>query len=135
MQIWNQTQFRLLQNQSEFGKYNLFSVNMQCCKNLKQNTKQRRSQFTNKYFRNLVYQTKIRLHSSFWDRFGIKRNSIWFQINRKMVNPIWFRYDSTRFFRKYFPMHESKSIEKLDEKSERRRKRAALNFMLRALTN
>ena len=31
------------------------------------------------------------------DWFGTKQKSVWFQINRKMVNKIWFRVDLIRF--------------------------------------
>ena len=30
-------------------------------------------------------------------RFGTKRKSVWFQINRKMLNTIWFQIDLIRF--------------------------------------
>ena len=47
-----------------------------------------------------------------WTRFtwesdwlGTKRTSVWFQINRKMVNTIWFRVDLIRF-RKDFSVSE-----------------------------
>ena len=41
----------------------------------------------------LLNQTEIRLYLPFPDRFWTKRWSVWFQINRKMVNTIWFRID------------------------------------------
>ena len=39
----------------------------------------------------LLNQTKIRLYLTFLNWFGTKRTSVWFQINRLMVNTIWFR--------------------------------------------
>ena len=39
----------------------------------------------------LVKSTGIRLYLPFSDWFWTKRNSVWFQIKRKMVNTIWFR--------------------------------------------
>ena len=51
-----------------------------------------------KSFLNLVKQTQIILYLPLSDWFGTQRNSVWFQINRKMVNTIWL--DVTRFRRK-----------------------------------
>jgi len=48
-------------------------------------------------FEILLNQTEIRLYSPFSDWFGTKRISVWFQINRKIVNTIWFQFDLTRF--------------------------------------
>ena len=45
----------------------------------------------------LSNQTEIRLYLPFSDRFGSKRTSVWIQINRKMMNTIWFRVDFLRF--------------------------------------
>ena len=45
--------------------------------------------------------TGIRLYLPFSDWFRTKRNSVWCHINRKMVNTMYFRFDSIRF-RKYF---------------------------------
>ena len=42
-------------------------------------------------------QTGIRLYIPFSDWFGTKRTSAWFQINRKIVNTVWFWFDSIRF--------------------------------------
>ena len=52
-------------------------------------------------FEILLNQTEIRLYLPFFDWFGTKRTSVWFQINWKMVNTIWFLFDLIRF-RKYF---------------------------------
>ena len=41
-------------------------------------------------------QPKIRLYLRISDWFGTKQTSIWFQINQKMVNTIWFRIDLIR---------------------------------------
>ena len=49
----------------------------------------------------LLNQPEIRLYLPFSDWFGSKRTSVWIQINRKMVNTIWFRVDLTRC-KKYF---------------------------------
>ena len=46
-------------------------------------------------------QPVTRLYLPFSDWFGTKRTTVRFQINRKMVNTIWFWVDLTRF-RKYF---------------------------------
>ena len=48
-------------------------------------------------FEILWNQTEIRLYLPFSEWFGIKRTSVWFQMNRKMVNTIWFRFDFLRF--------------------------------------
>ena len=52
-------------------------------------------------FEILLNQPEIRLYIPFFDWFGSKRTSVWFQINGKMVYIIWFRVDLIRF-RKYF---------------------------------
>ena len=41
------------------------------------------------------------MYLPFYDWFWTKRTYVWFKINRKMINTIWFRYDLSRF-RKYF---------------------------------
>ena len=51
-------------------------------------------------FEILLYQTEFRLYFLFSDWFGTNRTFVWFQINLKMVNTIWFLFDSIRF-RKY----------------------------------
>ena len=56
------------------------------------------------FFWILLIQTEIRLYISFSDWFGTKRNSLWFQINRKMLSTIWFRLHSTKL-REYLPVH------------------------------
>ena len=48
-------------------------------------------------FEILLSQTEIRLYLPFSDWFGTKWTSVWFQINRKMVNTIWFWFDLLRF--------------------------------------
>ena len=48
----------------------------------------------------LLNQPKIRLYLLFSDRFEAKRSSVWFQINREMVNTIWFQVDLIRFRKK-----------------------------------
>ena len=48
-------------------------------------------------FKILLNQTEIRLYLPFSDWFGTKLTSVWFQINRKMVNIIWFKFDLIRF--------------------------------------
>jgi len=49
-------------------------------------------------FSNLVKSTGnqilFTIHRLIWNS---KRMSVWFRINRKMVNTIWFRFDLTRF--------------------------------------
>ena len=53
----------------------------------------------------LLNQTKIRLYLPYSDWFRIKRTvSVWFQINLKMVNSVWFNNVSKRFFCVYVPM-------------------------------
>ena len=46
--------------------------------------------YTQKSFLILVKATRIRLYFPFFDWFWIKRNSVWFKINRKTVYKIWF---------------------------------------------
>ena len=48
-------------------------------------------------FQVLLNQTEIRLYVTCTDWFGTKRTSVWIQINRKMVDTIWFRVDLIRF--------------------------------------
>ena len=55
-------------------------------------------------FEILLNQPKIRLYLPFSDLFGTRRMSVWFQINRKMVNKIWFQVDLIRF-RKDFSVY------------------------------
>ena len=45
----------------------------------------------------LLNQPEIRLYLPFSNWFGSKRTSVWFRINRKMVNKIWFRVDLITF--------------------------------------
>ena len=82
--IWNQTDVRLFQNQSENGKYNLISgwfnkvQEWFLCVGL-----------TGKYFLFLVNLAQIRIvFTIFRSWFRTKRHSVWFQINRIMVNII-----------------------------------------------
>ena len=48
-------------------------------------------------FETLLNQPEIRLYVPFSDWFEAKRSSVWFQINRKKVNSIWFQVDLIRF--------------------------------------
>ena len=48
-------------------------------------------------FEILLNQPEIRLYISFYDWFGSKWTSVWFQINPKMVITIWFQVDLIRF--------------------------------------
>ena len=50
---------------------------------------------------------KTELYIHFFDWLITKQNSIWFQINREMVNTIWFRCDLTSF-RNYFSVRRVK---------------------------
>ena len=43
-------------------------------------------------FRMLLNQTQIRLYLPFSDLFGTKQTFVWFQINKRMVNTIWFQF-------------------------------------------
>ena len=52
-------------------------------------------------FEILLNQLEIRLYLSFSDWFGTKRTSVWFQINWKKVNTIWFRFDLIRFWKDF----------------------------------
>ena len=45
----------------------------------------------------LLNQTEIRLYLPFSDWFGTKQTYVWFQINRRMINTIWFRFYLIRF--------------------------------------
>ena len=56
-------------------------------------------------FEILLNQSEIRWYLPFPDWFRTKRMSVWFQINRKMVTTIWFRFDLTRF-RKDFSVNK-----------------------------
>ena len=48
-------------------------------------------------FQVLLNQTEIRLYLPFSDWFGAKRTSVRIQINRKMVNTIWFQVNLLNF--------------------------------------
>ena len=52
-------------------------------------------------FQILLNRTELRLYLPFSDWFETKRTSVWFQIDRKIVNTIWYRFDLIRS-RKYF---------------------------------
>ena len=52
-------------------------------------------------FEILLNQTKSRLYSPCTDWFRTKRTFFWFQINRKMVNTVWFQFDLIRFLYVY----------------------------------
>ena len=49
------------------------------------------------FFEILLNQPEIGLYLPFSDWFGTKQMSVWFQINGKMVNTIWFRSNLLRF--------------------------------------
>ena len=49
------------------------------------------------FFKILLNQTEIRLYLPCTGWFGSKRMSVWIQINRKMVDTTWFRFDLIRF--------------------------------------
>ena len=50
------------------------------------------------FFEILLNQTEISLFLPFFRLiWNSKQMSVWFQINRKMVNTIWFLFDLTRF--------------------------------------
>ena len=54
-------------------------------------------------FEILLNQNEIRLYSAFPDWFGTNPTlSVWFQINREMINTIWFHFYSTRFREVFF---------------------------------
>ena len=46
----------------------------------------------------LVKFSEIRLYLPFSDWFGTEQKFVRFEINRKMVNTIWFGFDSARFW-------------------------------------
>ena len=50
-----------------------------------------------KLFKIILNQPEIRLYLPFSDWFGTKQTSVCLQINRKMVNTIWFQIDLIRF--------------------------------------
>ena len=49
----------------------------------------------------LLNQPEIRFYSPFSDWFGTKQTSVWFKINRNMVNTIRFRFDLIRIRKKF----------------------------------
>ena len=51
----------------------------------------------------LLNQTEIRLYLQFSDWLETKRTYVWFQINWKMINTIWFLFDLIRFLCVYIP--------------------------------
>ena len=86
-----------------------------------------------KSFRNLIKPTQNQIVLSFSDWFGSKLTSIWFQINLKMVNTIWFRFELTGF-QKYFsrmaPAHCGNCSRRFCEV----RRKKALQVMLQLLS-
>ena len=59
-------------------------------------------------FEILLNQPEIRLYLQISDWFGTKWTSVWFQINRKMVNTIWFLVDLIIFReKKKFCVHDT----------------------------
>ena len=58
------------------------------------------------FFEIILNKTEIGLYLPFSDWFGTKRTSVWFKINQKMLNTIWFQFDLIRF-RKDFSVHAS----------------------------
>ena len=54
------------------------------------------------YFEFLLYQPEIRLYLPCSDGFGSKRTFVWIQINRKIVNTIWFRVDLLRLLKDFY---------------------------------
>ena len=64
---------------------------------------------TEKSFRNLIKSTRnqivFTMHRLIWNS---KRTSVWFQLNRKMVNTIWFRFDLI-IFRKNFKISHQRT--------------------------
>ena len=52
-------------------------------------------------FQILLNHTEIRLYIAFSDRFGTKQMSVWFQINQKIINTIWFRFYFVRFWKDF----------------------------------
>ena len=54
---------------------------------------------TEKYFRNLLKSNRNRIVFTFFQLIWNSKwtVSVWFQINRKIVNTIWFRFDLIRF--------------------------------------
>ena len=53
------------------------------------------------------YKIKIKLYLPFSDWFGTKRTYVWFQINLKVVNTIWFKFDLIRFTCVYEHAHRN----------------------------
>ena len=70
---------------------------------------------TEKFFWILLNQSKIRLYLPFSDWFGSKRNSVWIQFNRKMVNAIWFPVDFTKL-KKYSHVCTNQNVSNIVKK-------------------
>ena len=56
---------------------------------------------TEKYFQNFIKLNRNQIVFTISDHFKTKRTSVWFQINRIMVNTIWFRLDFIRFLKDF----------------------------------
>ena len=85
--ILKQTTFRLVPNQLENGKQYPSDWDIEALwleSSVTRNWKQRN------WLLILVKPTDIRYYLPFFDWFGTKRNTVWFQINWKLVNNIWF---------------------------------------------
>ena len=55
-----------------------------------------------KFFWNIIKSNSNQIVFTIFRLIWIQADSVWFQINRKLVNTIWFRFDSTKFREKLF---------------------------------
>ena len=65
------------------------------------------------FFEIFLNKPEIRLYLLFSDLFGSKQTSVWIQINRKVVNTIWFRIELIRFLCvccRFLPLFEARCI-------------------------
>ena len=70
------------------------------------------SEFTEKSFRDIIKSNRNQIVVTIWNvrKFG---TSVWFEINWKMVNTIWFQVDSIRFRKDFSVYVQTQRIEQL----------------------
>ena len=76
----------------------------------------------------LQNQPEIRLYLPFSIWFGTKRTSVWFQINRKMVNTFWFRFDFVVFHMNLFFQSRPRLKKWFNWKKNYKKKTTAIQF-------
>ena len=90
--ILNQMEFQLVQNRQDNCYCDHIPFNLKGNENLFLWAYCDTARTQRNIFRIWLNQTESRLYLPYFDWFGTKRTSFWFQINRKMVNTICFQF-------------------------------------------